>query len=252
MSPPRANPPEQEEHGPPGPPAGPEAGEVGAGGTYRLDRAELRRDCPAWLVLAAGLVAAALAYPHLPEAVPIHFDIQGRPDRYAGRLVGAFGLPLLNVAVYGLMLVVPLVDPGRANYPRFAGFYRGLRVMMAWMLAALEAVVLSVGLGRPVDVGLVTLGAVSLLLLYTGNSLGRVRFNYFVGIRTPWTLASERVWRRTHRVGGRLLVAAALLPWAGMLFSRAAAFWLLVAGLGVATVGSMVYSLVLYRREVSA
>ena len=252
MSPTPANPFDQPEHGSVGPAAGSEAGEGGAGGTYRLDRVELRRDWPAWLALAAGLVAAALAYPHLPEAVPIHFDIQGRPDRYAGRLMGAFGLPLLNVAVYGLMLLAPLVDPGRANYPRFAGFYRGLRVMLAWVLAAMEAVVLLVGLGREVDVGLVTLGTVSLLLLYTGNSLGRVRFNYFVGIRTPWTLASERVWRRTHRVGGRLLVAAALLPWAGIPFSRAAAFWLLVAGLGVATVGSMVYSLVLYRRELSA
>ena len=219
--------------------------------TYRLDWAQLRRDWPAWAVLLTGFVAAALAYPHLPEEVPIHFDIHGRPDGYTGRFAGAFVLPLLNLALYVLMLVTPLADPQRANYVRFSGFYRGLRHLMVLLLAALQGVILLVALGRSVDVGLVTQAAVSLLLLYIGNSLEQVRHNYFIGIRTPWTLASERVWQRTHRLGGRLLVVASLLPWLAMPFSRAAAFGLLVAGVLAAVVGSAAYSLVLFRRESS-
>ena len=217
--------------------------------TYRLGWGQVRRDWPAWLALGAGLVAAALAYPRLPEQVPVHFDVHGRPDGFGGRLWGAFGLPLLNLGLYGLMLVLPLVDPRRASYVHFERFYRGLRVGLAWLLALLEGVILWAALGHPVDVGAVTLAGVSALLLYIGRHLGQVRHNYFVGIRTPWTLASERVWDQTHRVGGRLLVAAALLPWVGMPFSRPAAFGLLVAGLVAAAVGSAVYSLVLYRRE---
>lgn len=222
--------------------------ENGEQATYRVDWQEVRRDWPAWLILLASLVASAILYPRLPEQIPIHWNIEGQVDDYAGRFWGAFGLPLLNVGTYLLLLFLPLVDPKRANYARFIGFYRGFRVFMTLFLAGLHGMTLYAALGKPVDVALLVNLGVSALFVYLGNSLGRVRHNYFVGIKTPWTLANEEVWRRTHRLGGRLFIVAGLLPWLAWPFSRTAVFYTLIGGLMLVAVGTTVYSAVLYHR----
>lgn len=216
--------------------------------TYRVDWQEARRDWPAWLALLASFVASLMLYPHLPEQVPIHWNLHGEADGFAGKFWGAIGLPLLNVGIYLMLLFLPLVDPKRANYPRFIRFYRGFRVFMAFFFAGLHGVTLYAALGRPIDVGLVVTLGVSLLFVYLGNSLGRIRHNYFVGIRTPWTLANEEVWRRTHRLGGRLFVLAGLLPWLAWPFSRAAALYALIGGSLVVALVTTVYSAVLFQR----
>ncbi|BAS25910.1 SdpI family protein [Limnochorda pilosa] len=216
--------------------------------TYRLDWQEVRHDWPAWIVLLGSFIAGVLLYPSLPEQVPIHWNIAGQVDGYGSRAAGAFMLPALNLGIYCLMLFLPLVDPNRANYARFLGFYRGFRVLMTLFLAVLYAITLLAVEGLQVDVGLVVTLGLSLLFLYLGNSLGRVRHNYFVGIKTPWTLANEEVWRRTHRLGGRLFVLVAVLPWIAWPFSRTAAFIVLIGGLVLVSAATVVYSAVLYHR----
>lgn len=216
--------------------------------TYRLDWQEVRHDWPAWLALVGSFVASILLYPTLPERVPIHWNLAGQADGYGSRAMGAFFLPVMNLTTYKLLLLIPLVDPKRANYARFAGFYRGFRVILTLFLSVLHAVALLAALGRPVDVLLVASLGISLLFLYLGHSLSQVQQNYFVGIRTPWTLADEEVWRRTHRLGGRLFMAIAVLPWVTWPFSRQAAFVTLLAGAVVAAIATAIYSAVLYHR----
>lgn len=216
--------------------------------TYRLDWQEVRHDWPAWLALAGSLVASILLYPALPDRVPVHWNLAGQVDGYTSRAMGAFFLPAMNLAIYALLLAMPLVDPRRANYARFAGFYRGLRIILTFFLSVLHAVTLLAGVGRPVDILLVGSLGMSGLFLYLGHSLGRVHPNYFVGIRTPWTLEDEEVWRRTHRLGGRLLMAVAVLPWLTWPFSRQMAFLTLPAGAVVAAIATTVYSAAIYHR----
>lgn len=216
--------------------------------TYRLDWQEVRHDWPAWLALVGSFVAGILLYPALPERVPIHWNLAGQVDGYGSRAMGAFFLPVMNLATYKILLLIPLVDPKRANYARFASFYRGVRIILTFFLAVLHAVTLFVALGRPVDLPLVVSLGMSLLFLYLGHSLSRVQQNYFFGIRTPWTLADEEVWRRTHRLGGRLFMAIAVLPWLTWPFARQAASLILLFGVAAAAMATILYSAVLYHR----
>lgn len=216
---------------------------------YRLDWPQVRRDWPIWLLLLGSFLAGVWAYPHLPERVPIHWDLQGRPNGWGSPFWAAFGVPLLNLAVYVLMLISPLIDPKRANYARFTGFYRGLRWLIVAFMTAVYGAALAAGLGYSVDIALIVPLAVGLLWVYIGNSLGRVRFNYFVGIRTPWTLADETVWQRTHRLGGRLFVVTGLLTVVALPFSRVASFWVLTGGSLATVIGTLVYSAALYLRR---
>lgn len=235
--------------GVPGPETAPAAPtEGGDGGWREATRWELGREWPLLLLLLLLLVAGLVAYPHLPERVPAHWNLAGEVDRYQSRFWGAFAMPLLGLGIYLLMLVAPRWDPRRENYARFLPVYRFTRTALVLLTAVLQGVILAAGLGRAVPVGLIVQCALSSLFLFLGNQLGRVRPNYFFGIRTPWTLASEEVWRRTHRLGAWLLVGAGLVGLASAPLPAPFNAALFFGGLAVAVVWSTLYSYFVFRR----
>lgn len=180
--------------------------EKNKGEGYALTWEALKPDWPVWLVLAGLLAAAVILYPLLPERVPVHWNWRGEVDRYGSRFEGAFTAPLLALGIYALMLVAPLIDPRRENYARFAGAYRLLRWVFVLFMAGIYVVWMAAALGYRVDIGLAVKTALGLLFIAIGNVLGQVRFNYFVGVRTPWTLTDEAVWQRTHRLAAKVWV----------------------------------------------
>ncbi|BDG58966.1 SdpI family protein [Caldinitratiruptor microaerophilus] len=212
-------------------------------------REQLRGDWLLLLLLAVGLVVGMVVAPNLSGPVPIHWNARGEPDGFLAPPWGAVIHPLVGAAVYLGLLVLPLIDPSRANYPLFAGTVRAIRWVLVLTALGLHAVGLLVALGHRLDSGRAVIGAVGLLFLILGNVLGRVRHNWFIGIRTPWTLASEAVWQRTHRLaapiwvlGGAVgILSAALLPPR----PRAAVFGAAVA---VMVVVPVVYSYLEWRR----
>src|SRR5262245_15418514 len=194
-------------------------------------------------------VMAAAAWGPAPDRIPVHWNIHGEVDRYGGRLEGLLLLPVIALGVYLSMLLLPRIDPGRANYEGFAGTYATIRLAILVVLAGVYSVVLLSMQGRLVDRGTVISLLVGAMLVLIGNVLGKVRPNWFVGIRTPWTLSSKLSWTHTHRAGRWILIALGLL----LIFTSGAhAAWVtwLVAGFGVASaLGLVVYSYVLWRRD---
>lgn len=208
-----------------------------------------RDELPSWAVLFAMFLGAIITWPAAPEGIPVHWNIQGEVDRYGGRFEGLLGIPLLALAVYALMLVVPRFDPGRANYAQFGAAYGTLRLALLAVLAVLYGVVLLWVWGYEVQVETVVPLAVGTLFMVVGNLLGKVRPNWFVGIRTPWTLSSKRSWSKTHRMGGRVFIAVGLgFVAAGLLrtgWAAGLAFGLLAAGVA----WLMVYSYLVWRED---
>jgi hypothetical protein len=137
----------------------------------------------------------------------------------------------------------------KENYPKFAGSYDLVRWALVGVLAVLYLVTLLAALGYPVNVGAIVQITIALLFILMGNIMGKFRFNYFVGIRTPWTLASEEVWRKTHRLGGRLWVLAGLIGLFSVLLPPPGNFIGLVGSIFLATIGTTLYSFFLYRRS---
>lgn len=218
---------------------------------YRVSRETVARDWPALLVLAAMFAAGIILYPHLPEMVPAHWNLRGEVDNYFNRFWGAFALPLVGGGIYLGMLFVPYLDPKRENYPRFAPAYRAVRLGLVLFMGVLYAATLVVALGGPaILVGRVVPLALGLLFILIGSCLPQVRFNYFFGVRTPWTLASEEVWRRTHRFSGPAFVLAGLVLVAAAFLPPPANFILGLAGAAAAVVSSVVYSYLAFRRAV--
>ncbi|MBX6378426.1 MAG: SdpI family protein [Clostridia bacterium] len=224
-------------------------GRASGGHTFRrtLPR-NLLSDWPALALLALSLAAGTWAYPRLPARVPIHWDVRGRPDGFGSAVFAAFFPTFLAVAVFALMTILPAVDPRRENYAGFAGFYRWLKFLIVGVIVLVHLVSLGYGLGYPVSVDRVVAAAVSLLLLFIGSGMGTLRHNYFVGIRTPWTLADERVWRDTHRSCAYAWMGAGLVGLGGSFFGGIVAFAVLLGGVLAATGFSLVYSYYSFRR----
>lgn len=201
-------------------------------------------------VVTAAIAASLAAFSRLPERVPVHWDAAGNVDRYGSRLEGTLMLPAAILLLAILIPVLPRIDPRRANYEKFRPTYHlvmnaTLTMMLAIHLAALgSALGFDVPLERLVPVG------VGILFLVLGNALPRARPNWMFGIRTPWTLSNDRVWERTHRVGGYLMFAAGLaVLLSALLPAGRASTLVLVASVVVVSLGSVVYSYVAWRQE---
>lgn len=173
------------------------------------------------IVLPALMAASGLwTLGQLPEGatVPIHFDIEGKADGWAQAHWGLFMLPLLAFGSLGLVWLLPRIDPRADKLKQSLKAQLNMVLATQLLMATVQAQIIALGLGHAFDFGRSLLFMVGLLLMVVGNMAGKLRWNYTVGIRTPWTLANERVWDKTHRFGGvvffiagvALILAAAL------------------------------------------
>ena len=205
-----------------------------------------------WFGLVVAVLAAAVsvwAYPRLPVMVATHWNLQGTPDGYSSRFWAVAVMPLGILGLTGLFSVLPKVDPKRENYARFLDSYWLIANAVLVFTGVAHALILANGLGYTVQVDrLVPLG-LGLLFAFLGNYLTRVEPNWFVGIRTPWTLSSDTVWRRVHRTAGWLFVIAGVVIAAGAFAPRRAFVSLFIATLVAAAGIPVVQSYVLWKRE---
>jgi uncharacterized membrane protein len=197
------------------------------------------------LILAAFVIAGSM-YNSLPDPVPTHWNEHGTVNGYTAKPWGVFILPLVMVGSYLLFLVVPIISPAGFRVSRFIGVYWTIcTVIIAFLLVTTVFVLLmakgvSLPLGRLINVG------VGLLMIVIGNFLGKVTKNFFIGIRTPWTLASDEVWFRTHRLAGKLFVLVGLLALiCGALgYEGSWIVWIVIS----AAIISVIYSAVIYKK----
>jgi len=215
---------------------------------YKI-KSEFKHDWFLFLVILAVILLSVLAYPRLPEKMATHWNLEGKVDGYSPRLFGAFLLPLMTLAIYLMMVIAPVFDPRRENYPKFIKGYRLFRLVLVLFLTGLHLLILGFNLGYPLDIGrAVTLG-VGILFALIGNFFPQIRHNYFFGIKTPWTLASEQVWRKTHRLGGKLFLGSGLLLMLSVFLADKPRFLLLMALVLGSSLVTMVYSYVIYKKE---
>jgi len=201
-------------------------------------------------VILAILFGTLVAYPYLPRVVPIHWDAHGQVNGWGPKwslfLYGP-GLMLLIVLMFSAL---PWLSPRKFELDSFRSTYLYIMIVVVAMMAYCNLLILMSALGSlggiEIDISRAIEGGVCLLIALLGNVLGKVRRNFFVGIRTPWTLASERVWNGTHRLAAKTFFAGGLLGLIAVLLR--APFWLPIAFIMVALVVPVAYSLIAYKQ----
>lgn len=183
--------------------------------------------------------------------VPLHYDLSGHVDRYGGKAEALLLLPLIAAGTTALFLILPAIDPRGSNLRRSLTALVAVATATNGMFLVIQLGTVLNATNHQVDVARWTVLASAVLFMVMGNYLNKVRSNFFVGIRTPWTLSSELSWTRTHRLGARLFAALGFVTLVTTLVSTAAGITILVSGALIVAAVSAVYSYVVWRQDPS-
>ncbi len=196
----------------------------------------------------ASLLCSVLLYDKLPDPVPTHFDASGNANGFTPKPLGAFILPMILAFVGLLFSVIPAISPHGFSIA-FPRAYAAIAISILIFVFAAGTLALSEAMGFKFNVVRVIFPAIGALFVVMGNYMGKLTRNFFIGIRTPWTLASDEVWLRTHRVGGPLFVLAGIATIiAGAVQSSQGAEYVLIGAVAGASLFLVAYSYVLYRK----
>ena len=210
----------------------------------------MRKWYPAVLVVVT-FVGAIIVYPRLPDRVPTHWDIHDRVNGYGPSWMATFLMPVMLLALWGLMRFLPRIDPRRANYAKMQGVYDLVVNVMLTLIAVLHFVVLGAASCVPISIARVVPAIVGVALIVIGRLLPLAQPNWWFGIRTPWTLSNDRVWARTHRVGGYVMMTIGVLAIVASILGMtiaSAAVGIVAGALGL---GLIAYSYFAWKRETS-
>lgn len=187
-------------------------------------------------------------YPQVPEQMATHWNSQGEVDGYMSKLWGLFFMPLVITGLVIMFLVIPKIDPLKENIAKFRKYYDGFIAIMVLFMVAVHLQILLWNTGIQISPNTVIPVGIGLLFYYIGILTENAEQNWFIGIRTPWTLSSERVWKRTNRLGGKLFKIAGIAAIFGAFFPELAIYFILVPVIFVAGI-TVVYSYIEYQKE---
>jgi uncharacterized membrane protein len=204
------------------------------------------------MIVAATLVGVAL-WNRLPDPMASHWDANDQVNGYISRFWGVFLMPLMTTGLVLFFLTIPRIDPLKANIAAFREAFNLFIVLFAGFMTYIYFLTLLWNLGYTgFNMSSAMLPALGVLYFFLGYLLRKAKRNFFIGIRTPWTLSSDHVWDETHRVGSVLFMIAGVLAFLGAFVGGTAAVWFLMAPLLASVLVTLVYSYVLYQREIKA
>jgi uncharacterized membrane protein len=205
------------------------------------------------ILIVGATIAGLLLWNQLPEQMASHWNVNDQVDGYMPKFWGVFMMPLITLGMFLLFLVVPSIDPLKANIAHFREAFNLFIVLIVAFMLYVHALTLAWSLGYT-DFKMSTsmLPAMGLLFIFIGFMLRKAKRNFFIGIRTPWTLSSDTVWDKTHQLGSILFMASGVFTLIGGIFGGMTAFWFLFVPLMGSTIFLLVYSFVLYQRETKA
>lgn len=188
-------------------------------------------------------ILGMIYYNKLPDQIPTHFDINGNPDSYSSKAFGLFGVHGIMIGVYILAYLLTNIDPKKKNQGDKA--LNVVLIILPLLSTIISAITIAFSLGRKVDINLIMSALLGLTFILIGNYLPKVKRNYTIGVRYPWTLDSDYVWDKTHILAGKVFMAGGfLLILASLLFNK---LWVFVTIVGLMVLVPGVYSYIIYK-----
>jgi uncharacterized membrane protein len=202
------------------------------------------------VLIALALLAGALLWNQLPDQMASHWNINDQVDGYISRFWGVFLMPLVTLGIFALFLVVPNIDPLKANIAQFRETFNIFIALIVAFMLYIHGLTLAWSLGyQDFKMSAAMLPFMGILFIAIGYLLRQAKRNFFIGIRTPWTLSSDLVWDKTHQLGSALFMLSGAFAILGGFFGGVTAFWLMFVPLIGSSLFLVVYSYILYRSE---
>lgn len=207
-----------------------------------------------WIICVLSLIVSLIVLQQVPQGVelPLHWGIDGQPDRFGPAWEGLFMPPVIMALVLGVFSILKWIEPRQENLKKSNRARGGIAMGVVLMMLVLQAGTVAMAFGHDVPMVRLVLFGVGLMLIVMGNFLGKTRSNFFIGIRTPWTLSSDEVWRKTHRLGGKLFMLSGSVMLVGAwIIAESDLEYLILGGVLPAALIPVFYSWWLWRQEQS-
>lgn len=202
------------------------------------------------ILIAISIVAGVLLWNQLPDQMASHWNANDQVDGYMPKFWGVFMMPLIVLGMYVLFLVIPGIDPLKANIAQFRGAFNLFIVLISVFMLYIHGLTLAWSLGyQDFKMSAAMLPFMGVLFIFIGYMLRQAKRNFFIGIRTPWTLSSDTVWEKTHQLGSILFMVSGVLAIIGSFLGGELAFWLFFVPLMGSALFLVIYSYILYRSE---
>jgi uncharacterized membrane protein len=199
------------------------------------------------LIVTASFVIGLVFYPRMPETMASHWNARGEADGYMAKFWVLFLMPFISLALAIMMYFIPKIDPLKTNIEKFKGYFYGFVIVMLLFFFYVHTLVILWNLDFRFDFTQLLMPAMAVLMYFVGILTAKAKRNYFIGIRTPWTLNNDEVWDKTHKLGGKLFKIAGVLTLFGVFFPDQAIIILMISVLGAALT-SVVYSYLVFRQ----
>lgn len=201
------------------------------------------------VIVILSFVIAFYAFNTIEEdKVASHWNAAGDVDNYMSKFWGLFLFPLILVGVYLLFLVIPMIDPLKNNIKKFMKYYELLMLFIILLLFYIFILTVAANLGYNFNMTVMIFPAIGLLFIGIGIIMKELKRNWFVGIRTPWTLSSDVVWKKTHKLAGTLFRVVGVLMFVGLLLPPEYLVWFILIPVAVMVVWLFVYSYLEYKK----
>ncbi|MFH1957707.1 MAG: SdpI family protein [bacterium] len=196
-------------------------------------------------IVLVSFAVSVYFYSQMPERIASHWNVHGQVDGYLSKSRGLFLMPCILIGLTLLFAAVPRLDP---HIEKFRKYYDGFIILFFVFMLSVHLQVILWNAGIRINPNMILPVGLGILFFYTGILCENTTRNRFIGIRTPWTLSSEKVWEKTHKVGGKLFRVAGVIALFGIFFSKYALFFILVPVIFTA-VYAVIYSYREYQKE---
>ena len=201
------------------------------------------------LAFVTATVATVICfYNNLPEKVASHWNFAGQADGWSSNTFHGIFFPLLIITIYALMLIMPMIDPKKENYEKFARTYHSFKALLIGTLFVIYLTTTLYNLGYNVDVRLIITATIGILLISIGFYLKNIKENWFIGVKTPWTISSPEVWEKTHKFSSWLFIFLGLSIIIAPYLPEAFGISLIIIGALGVSIGSYLYSYLAFNR----
>jgi len=190
-------------------------------------------------------------YSQLPDTMASHWNSKGEVDGYIEKLSAVFLMPIVSLFMFLLFLLIPKIDPLKKNYEKFRKYFDGFVLTMILFLFYVYLLSLVWNLGYRFNMGRLMMPALGFVFFYSGVLIKNAKRNWFVGIRTPWTLSSDKVWDKTHKLGAIFYKTAGIVAFLGIFFPDYI-LSILILPLILSVVFLFFYSYFEYKKEINS
>ncbi len=202
-------------------------------------------------ILLLSLLISIFFYPFVPEKMPVHWNSKGEVDGYTSKFVAMFLISFVMIVTAIVFFAIPKIDPMKANIEKFRKYYENFIILILLFLLVIQVQMLLWSLGIEISSKIIFPIGIGILFFNVGILCENSKRNWFIGIRTPWTMSSDSVWDKTHKIGGILFKLCGIITAIGIFFSDYIIYFIIIPIL-VVGLFTAIYSFIVFRMEKKA